>query len=165
MLMAGDHTIVDRVKEEDFIIFNLSSFLEGYPRLKLQPTMGIYNVDEQIFDINYANFLLNDSNTFCDLMKIIINLYHGNNVYIIYHTDDEYNELIAESLLKFIQQRYGYNHYIIHTYEDLDFIINNSINSNFTINGIYNLDIDKKRYTEINIKGNESYGVKLIPER
>lgn len=164
MLVAGNYTLVNKVREENFIIFNLSSYLEGYQRLRLQPPMSVYNPEEQVFDMNYANFLLNNDVAFYDLMQIVLNLYDGRNIYILYNIDDDYNELIAESLLKFIQQRYGYNYYIIQSYEDLDFIISNDTNSNFTINGIYNLDIDKKRYIENNIKGFESNGVKFIPE-
>lgn len=164
MLVAGSYALVDKIKEENFIIFNLSSYLEGYQRLRLQPPMSVYNPEEQIFDVNYANFLLNDNNAFHDLMQIILNLYDGKRIYIIYNIDDEYNDLIAESLLKFIQQRYGYNYCIVQSYEDLDFIISNNTISNFTINGIYNLDLDKKRYIENNIKEFEHHGIKSIPK-
>ena len=62
---------------------------------------------------------------------------------MIGETDIKY--MVAESLLKFIQQRYGYNGYIINEASDVEFLNEGS----FTIQGLYNLDIDKERYSPI----------------
>ena len=63
----------------------------------------------------------------------------------------DWSENIAESLFKAIQQRYGYNAYFCNSEEDYLWIKNSCEYPRFDPNwGIYNLDIDKERYTLIN---------------
>ena len=62
----------------------------------------------------------------------------------------DWAENIAESLFKAIQQRYGYNAIKVETEEDYLYFKNNTQESQFNQEwGIYNLDIDKERYTII----------------
>ena len=132
--------------KEQLSIFNLSSTLEVGERLfKLIPPFNVeqYN-DEKEFDINYANYILTNDEAFIDLMKIIYLQYENNNdmlIYIVVDFDD-IRDVITESLIKFIQQRYGINSSIIKEYEDFDTVED----SEFDINGLYNLDQDKERY-------------------
>lgn len=126
--------------------FNLSSTLEEGDRLfKLIPpfTVNEYN-DEKEFDINYANYILNNDAAFVDMMKIVYLQYEHNNdavMYVLVDFDD-IRDTITESLIKLIQQRYGINSSIVKEYEDFDTLED----SDFDINGIFNLDQDKERY-------------------
>ena len=70
--------------------------------------------------------------------SIIYNLYQGKDVFIL--VDDNLIDL-NESLFKFIQQRYGYNACRINNLEDLIY----AENTDFSREGLCNLDIDKER--------------------
>ncbi len=98
--------------------------------------------DEREFDIRYANYLSTNDAAFIDIMKIVYNLYQGYDVFCIADVGDEYNELFVESILKFIQQKYGFNGQILGSPEDFLY----TQDSTFTIQGLYNLDIDKERF-------------------
>ena len=140
------------------IIYNLSSFYNGYDnvqnlavRLSLlnnsQMSMRefIYTVE---FDILYANYILNNTASFCDLMKIMINASCGRNIVILVH-HDEYRDAISESLIKLIQERYGYNCWEIDDVDDLE----SASESFFSAQGIMNLDFDKNKFDNLYIGG------------
>ena len=106
-------------------ILNFCSLNEQYPRLHLLPPMDFRmmpvsnpEMAEYEFDIRYANWLLQDSNAFIDLMQIVFSLYQGYDVFLLV-SDDINLEAYTQSLLKFIQQRYGYNGFYITCIEDL----------------------------------------------
>lgn len=99
--------------------------------------------DEREFDIKYANYLMANDKAFIDIMKIVYNLYLGYDVFCISDIGDEFNELFVESILKFIQQKYGFDGQIIGSLEDFLY----TQDSTFTLQGLYNLDIDKERFT------------------
>lgn len=98
-------------------------------------------LDDRQFDIEYANYLVNNDNAFFDMMKIMYNIYQGYDIFCIADLKDEYTELLIESILKFIQQRYGFNGQMIGDVEDFDL----TEDSTFTVHGIYNFDMDKER--------------------
>lgn len=125
-------------------IFNLSSLIDKYPLIGLLPMHNLGAISEYDFDMRYAGWILSDENRFLSFMNIIMNIYTGNNVYII--VDEGPNtELITESLLKLIQQRYGINATYISCIED--FL--NSDPAEFSELGRVNLNLDKERYTQI----------------
>ena len=106
-------------------ILNFCSLNEQYPRLHLLPPMDfrmmpVANPEaaEYEFDMRYANWLLQDENAFIDLMKIVFSLYQGYDIFLLV-SDDITLEAYTQSLLKFIQQRYGYNGFYITCIEDL----------------------------------------------
>ena len=100
--------------------------------------------DEKEFDIMYANYIINNDNAFIDLMKIIYDEYDSGNIdpICILVERDEIRDCLTESLIKFIQQRYGINSYLINTVEDREY----REPSSFDITGLYNLDQDKERF-------------------
>lgn len=108
--------------------------------------------DEREFDISYANYLMSNDAAFTDIMKIMYNLYQGFDVFCISDVTDEYNELFVESVLKFIQQRYGFNGQILGDVEDFKY----TVDSTFTIQGLYYLDLDKERFAMLC----QNYGIK-----
>ena len=139
MLLVGDHKCVGSLSPHTKI-YNISSLLEGYPRLKLLPYNVMYSDDKE-FDMAYAMYILNNDVVFYDMMRIIYNLFIGIDVYLLI-TIDQPSEIVTESLLKFIQQRYGYIGNRVNEPSDIQFIID----SDFSTLGIFNIDQDKERF-------------------
>ena len=131
------------------IIFNLTSYKEGFNRLNLLvPPNELGRFTNRDFDIAYANYILQNDMVFIQFFWIIYNLYIGNNVFIIANPS-EWSENILESLLKLIQQRYGYNAIRIDSDEDYIYA-ENYMKTGFAPGyGLYNLDQDKERFTYI----------------
>jgi len=126
-----------------FRIFNISNLIEQGIRLNCLIPPGLISEDKD-FDMYYANFIMQNDNAFVELMNVMYNLYEGNLVYILIDYSD-YKNLLTESLIKFIQQRYGYNAYIVNTLEDFDHVRA----SEFSLSGVFNLDLDKKRFADL----------------
>ena len=136
MLLYG--TIQGLNITDDCIVYNFSSLNENYPRLNLYPPLDFGKKYDYNFDLNYAQYILGNDNIFFDLMMIVYNLYQGRDVFLL--VDDDL-EGLNESLLKFIQQRYGYNACRINNLDDLLY----AESTDFSEEGLRNLDIDKDR--------------------
>lgn len=146
MLMYGDSlNIVDNAR-----VFNLTSMKEGFERLPgLIPPNELGRFTGRDFDIIYANYIMDNDFVFYQFFQIINTLYIGQDVYIIVSSDD-WSENLIESILKLIQQRYGYNGLRINCFEDYITFQNSNIDSKFNqYYGIQNLDIDKDRFAYI----------------
>lgn len=153
MLLVGTEstllTILPRFKTPvlTYAIYagGIHPILDVFPNAK----MINYGLDPKSFDIAYAQLLLNIDYIFYEYFsKVIYPLYNGHSVYIICpdnYQDDEILSMLIESFLKFIQQRYGYNGAEIHDEDDFEYI--NPDDMTFNINGVYNLDIDKERFS------------------
>ena len=72
------------------------------------------------FDILYADQLLNDRVTFYDLMTMISPLQMYEEILVISNYNHPNVTPIIDSIIKFIQQRYGLESYIINYPEDID---------------------------------------------
>ena len=121
-------------------VFNMSSL---YSEIT-----SIY-IDTLEFDVNYANEILNNNpKMFEDLMKIMMNSHEGYIVIILVYRD-AFRDSIMESLIKLIQQRYGYNSWIINDIDDIDGV-NESTYSSI---GLVTLEEDIKRYRDMYSKG------------
>lgn len=153
MIAFVDHTCINQevMAYTPFKVYNMSSLLELGIRLNnLIPP--VYNPDGSLMDFNdermfdqwYANYLTTNNAAFIEMMNIIYDLYNGINVLILIGHDD-YKDIITESFAKFIQQRYGYNSNMLNDYNDWYYMRESS----FTIQGIYNLDIDKERFVNM----------------
>jgi len=142
MLVFGDYNSLPR--DDRFVTFNLSSLIEGFEMINIVPPFIKQFNDEKQFDITYANYLISDDNAFYEMMKVIMSIYMAKNVYILV-TKDETSifEILTESFQKFIQQRYGVISSNINCIEDLEYIDDNQ---QFSIQGLFNLDIDKTRF-------------------
>ena len=149
MLVMCDHRCINQEVIYRSVIFNLSSLLEGFERINILPPfeMDRYSRD---FDIMYAQYLLGNDNTFYEFMKIIIAIYYGVDTIILVDRNELY-ECVNESLLKFIQQRYGLICNNINEIEDWEAVQE----CDFTLQGLYNLDQDKERFTTIHAKYNK----------
>ena len=149
MLMYGPASAADIKFGGKGVMYNLSSMREGFISLQaLIPPNTIGRLTDREFDIAYANYIMSNDTLFCIFFQIIYNLYIGKDVFIIVSTED-WSENLLESLLKLIQQRYGYNAVLINTEADYLYATN-SMNFGFAPGyGIYNLDQDKERFTTL----------------
>lgn len=146
MLIIGDRNCIPNNQKGDFIIYNLISTIGTYPIVDIVPNARDFDYsDEKDFDMKYASFIFNDDYFFYEFFdKIIYPLYNGYNIYLIIDRNN-ISDAIAESITKLIQQRYAYNSAIVNEPEDLDYV--NKDESFGSLQGIYNLDIDKERYS------------------
>lgn len=146
MLMYGDSSNIITTG----IVFNLSSMKEGFPKLsRLIPPNIIGRFTGRDFDLAYADYIMSNDFIFKEFFDIVYSLYSGTDVYIIISNDD-WSENLIESLLKLIQQRYGYNGGRINCIDDYYFMENSKNYNDFDPRyGIANLDSDKERYTYI----------------
>lgn len=148
MLMYGRGYVADILSKEKVIIYNISSLREGFKRLYyLTPPNNIGKLSSRDFDINFANYIMNYDPAFVEFFQIIYNLYIGNDVLLLMD-DADWSENLIESLLKLIQQRYGYNAISITSEEDYIYAKNSDISSKFASGyGLLSLDQDKERFT------------------
>lgn len=153
MLVVCDHNCIDNNIANRFIIFNLSSLLEGFERINILPPFKLDRYDRD-FDIMYANYILENDNIFYEFMKIIMSLYSDLDTLILVNKEELY-EYVNESLVKFIQQRYGIVANMINVKEDWEYVQE----SGFSLQGLFNLDKDKERFIYIHV---QKHGVELI---
>lgn len=129
--------------------YNLSSYYDMeslsalIPSVEFIPEHLLLDTSNPEFDIAYGNYIINNNIAFLNLMLIIIPVYLNPDclVQILINTS-EFRDVATESLMKLIQQRYGYNSYIIN--EPEDFIYTEE--PDFSIPGLFTLDQDLNRY-------------------
>ena len=140
------------------VILNLSSFYSGYINIthliaKISP---INNTGMQMpdfvnsieFDMQYASAVLSNPELFGSLINIMLRAYEGYLVCILVQRDS-YRDAVMESLIKLIQQRYGYNCWIVEDYDDIEILSEQML----LPNGLLTLDSDIKQYNQMYSKG------------
>lgn len=142
MLMVG--TIQNLQVTDNTVVLNFSSLNEKYPKLDIYPPRELPGRSEYEFDMAYAQYIMSNDMVFFDFMQIPYNLYLGKDVFILIDDDARY-EFLNESLLKFIQQRYGYNANYITCAEDFIY----AEPGTFSEIGMANLIYDKERLSYI----------------
>jgi hypothetical protein len=80
-----------------------------------------------------------------NFMRPITDLYNGLNVFFVI-THEDWSDMMVESLMKLIQQRYGINAVSINTPEDLYYAAESGFDPSY---GLINLDQDLARYQYI----------------
>lgn len=123
------------------VIYNLNANTMDFTPIYLMPPQGMLSASLE-FDQQYINLILTNDNYFMQLMRIIIPLQQGQDVYILAYNEESVFNPITETLMKFIQQRYGYNYQEVHSLEDF----NPYDTSSFSTPGILQYDEDFKRY-------------------
>lgn len=151
MIMLGDPRFIPNWID-NIVVYNYSSLIEGMQKINLMPPQFVCN-DEYEFDMMYANWLITDPVAFHDLMLVMYAVYEGYDVYLCASNIDVVQP-INESLIKFIQQRYGINCYVINDPEDLECI--SDYGSGFSIEGIARFDIDKENMSMIAYNAQQS---------
>lgn len=142
MLLYGTKNVLQFIPYE-YIIFNHSAYVENLVDIKLLPPNFLGSNSEYDFDKKYFEFIMNSDTVFLELMKIIMNLYEGQNVFLVI-SDNEWSTILIESLLKLIQQRYGINATRIYSEEDLLYAEESDFEPGY---GLFNLDQDKDRWS------------------
>ena len=124
-------------------VYNLSSPYEfGIKLYSLIPFS--LDINDPNFDFIYANYIMNTEKAFMEMMELVLNVYYGTDAYVLVEEDLNYKYETAESLIKFLQQRYGILVYTVRDLEDLEGLKDTPLTSY----GILNLDMDKDRYYE-----------------
>ena len=149
MLLIGDYRSLPYAKEK-FVVLNLSSLVEGFPRVHLVPSVTATYDDDKQFDLAYANYIFSNDSVFMEFMKIIYPLYTGLDVFLLVSRNENTHDIITESLCKLIQQRYGYNYQLINNTDDINYYDE----SDFSFYGLQALDIDKERMTNLAVRAN-----------
>lgn len=133
------------------VIFNLSSLYSGFiDATELLTNLSSINytglpmpvfVESVEFDMQYMASIMNNPNLFGKLMMILSNSYEGRIVVLLVQRDP-YRDSVMESLIKLIQQRYGYNCWIVEDPEDISCIKEDDYNTY----GLLTLTEDLKKY-------------------
>ena len=113
------------------------------------------------FDMEYANQLYNDENSFIDLMVLMFAVNGGNiannseeeilkggDVIVLTNYSNIFMQVILDSLMKYIQQRYGIQSYIINDINDYDSLEY----SEFSNTGMCNFISDVSRFLYLTSK-------------
>ena len=147
-----------RFPGRDPVILNLSSLYSGYINIthlitKISPinNTGLLMpdfVNSVEFDIQYASAVLNNPELFGSLINIMLRAYEGYLVCVLVQRD-HYRDAVMESLIKLIQQRYGYNCWIIEDADDIDVLSEQML----LPNGFITLNEDIKQYNQMYSKG------------
>lgn len=146
MLMYGPSSCMNIRFAGEGVEYNFTSFKESGKRLSyLLPNIQQIS-DDYEFDLAYAQYIMCNDSIFVEFFQIIYNLYIGKDVFIAVDQYENWAENVLESLLKLIQERYGYTAIKIESEDDYLFARNN-FNSDFNPEyGLYNLDVDKERF-------------------
>ena len=142
--------IISKTRMEP-VVYNLTSYYSGLIDLTplvisselvnnpyISPDMYVDSIN---FDIEYANKIINNDKYFSLFLSPIVASYQGK-VSIIMVKHDPYRDAFMESIIKLIQQRYGYNCWIVETIDDIECLREPS----FSPQGILTLGEDLKRY-------------------
>lgn len=135
----------------EVIKYNLSSYYVDIPLLSnISPSSeyvpesvlnGDFNSPD--FDIAYHNHIMTNDAAFVQFMNIVIPVFQSADVMVqILIKQSEYRDAITESIMKLIQQRYGYNSYIVNDIEDFIYVEE----STFNIPGLFTMDQDLRRF-------------------
>lgn len=162
MIVFGTYSCLSSIINEKSYVFNLTSLKEGFRQLNLIPNIDYYNnfintnLDPNIsfdsmFDMYYANEIISNDSMFYEFMTIIYLLYNDNDVIILTSNDINGCDYIAESLQKFIQERYGIISNNVNELDDLNYLVE----CEFSFNGLYNLDQDKERFVYLSTLNNK----------
>ncbi len=135
--------------QDQCVIFNFTSYIEGYRRLPLLPPNNLGAVNEYHFDCLYMQYIISDDMRFSILFSLVSLLHQGTDVYLII-SEDDWSEVLIESLLKLIQQRYGYNAIRINCFDDI--VYSQDSVDFIPAYGVINYDADLTRYESILIR-------------
>ena len=145
MIVFGSfHAIAPLINNDNSILFNINAPVDrgnSLPNILLSNIpQGTY-LGEYEYDLMYADYLTKNDAAFSDLMNIIYNDYIGNNVYVIIDKA-WWSMLYIESLIKFIQVRYGFTPNLINEPDD----IFSCKQTEYSIEGRQQLQVDKERF-------------------
>lgn len=139
MITFGHYNLIPYLKE-DTIIFNFSSFKEGYPVLSNMNSYYKYYPyipNNDYNDMSFINYIVIHNieayREFIDIMKL---LYNGKDVYIMIDTTMESSNDLIDQLISYIYNTFGYVSNKAQTTDDLLYLREGS----FTTEGIVKMD-------------------------
>ena len=141
---------------KEYVIMNLSSGYSGFidvtslitrfmQYMSDKPNIIINTVQ---FDMEYAMAIQSDQLMYESLMKMVINSYEGK-VVIVLVGRDEYRDSIMESIIKFIQERYGHIPWIVEDFDDIELLHE----ERFSPTGLTIIGEEIQTYNDLYIKG------------
>ena len=144
--MAGNYLIGNG---NNVHVLNLSS-----ADLRVKPSSLFYvpksSTEDFEYDVEYANYIFQNTQQRIEFLYMIHQLQIGNHVLIMIGTYPGMYEM-AESLLKLVQSRYGYNGYFIDfpDLENLQFEGLDMYEARFSVPGLLLFDQEKIELDEI----------------
>ena len=134
--------------EEQTKIYNLASYIEGFERTpQLDPLSYCFPIvvtdeNEQQFDSFCANLWRTNPTANRTLVRIMIDVYNGMDVILLFTEKVTFAVHLVESLSKYIQELYGIIVNRINTVDDIPYIKE----SVFSIEGVQLLDLELNSY-------------------
>lgn len=125
MIIFGDQNIVPFIMGDPNRYFLLNFFNVvnlGTPLTRLMAPPVIFQtcpIDSVNFSGAYANFVISNDEAFQDFMEIVMAMYYNDDVFVLTDLQSTHIVAMAETIIKIIQQRYGYNCYILNTIDDI----------------------------------------------
>ena len=130
-------------------VLNFNTMIEQVTQLNfLNPYWGnniTMRTDDYNFDMWYMTYLLSTPDAFRQLVDLMRIPYNGNNVWILVDFSMEGSVNIIESLIKYIQEIYGYTCNVVHVPEDLE----NLVQGTFSNIGIQTFDANMESYIQL----------------
>lgn len=135
----------------NIIKYNLTSYIADVPKLDmLIPSPEFIPEDvlrgdctDASFDIAYHQYILQNDYAFLQLMSIMVPEFTEPGILIqILINVSNYRDIISESIMKLIQQRYGHNTFYVYNPEDFLYIEPQT----FSVPGLFALDEDRNRW-------------------
>lgn len=151
MLLIGSYLTIPKgeilkdLNKNGLTVFNIFSFVEGVPQLTNLLPRGLDTSTEEQFDQTYFNYIMTNDFAFIDMMYIVMEIYKGNNVYLIINDTPFYNKLV-ESLVEILKQRYGIIPYFVSEMPDYDSIMSHPDQTTFSTQGLIVADMDRQRF-------------------
>lgn len=157
MLLVGRFDTLAIAAERLSLKNNIFAVNLSSANLAIQPSSLFYvpksDMETNVYDIEYANFILGNTQQRIEFLYMIYQLQIGNDVLISIGDYPGMYEM-AESLLKMIQTRYGYIGYFI-TNNDLEDL--SMFESRFTVPGLALFDQEKVELDEIFLQQERGY--------
>ena len=157
MLLVGRFDTLAIAAERLSLKNNIFAVNLSSANLAIHPSSLFYvpksDMETNVYDIEYANFILGNTQQRIEFLYMIYQLQIGNDVLISIGDYPGMYEM-AESLLKMIQTRYGYIGYFI-TNNDLEDL--SMFESRFTVPGLALFDQEKVELDEIFLQQERGY--------
>lgn len=136
------------------IKYNLSSYYNDAPTLNALVPFPQYipqdvllgDTTDPVFDIEYHKYIFESQQAFMEFMSIMVPAFTSPDTLVhIMIKQSNFRDVIMESLIKLIQQRYGYNVCIVNEVDDFLY----TEESDFSIPGLFALDQDLARWRAV----------------
>lgn len=169
IMFLDDVNLVNYIEDDpnNIVIFNLSSYYSSYNDIStLLTNISPLNntglpINEFVyspsFDEQYMQTLFSNEDMFTIFMKLIAFAYEGYTVVVLV-SRDEYRDAVMESIIKIIQERYGFLCWIVYDAEDLRSIEDTSPSTG----GLITLDNDLARYTDLCFNKGYVYALPMV---